>query len=119
MKDGAVSEIEILEENDTPEYFERAKQIIDDIISNQSLNIDAVSEATYSSVGIINAVNNTLEAAAVDGELEKNSIEIPVERHHRHGGHGRKGRIEKLKIVSFVRYFTIIKEFAKKFNPEY
>ena len=33
-------------------------------------NVDAVSGATYSSAGILNAVNNALEAAVIDGQLE-------------------------------------------------
>lgn len=88
VEGGTVTEIEILEENDTPQFFERAKEIIDEIITNQSLNVDAVSGATYSSAGIINAVTNALEPAIVDGELEKNDTELPAEGHHRHGRPG-------------------------------
>ncbi|MDO5381110.1 MAG: FMN-binding protein [Eubacteriales bacterium] len=35
-------------------------------IHNQTLNVDAVSGATYSSKGIINAVNNALESAVTE-----------------------------------------------------
>ncbi|MGN0321248.1 MAG: FMN-binding protein [Lachnospira sp.] len=74
VENGAVTDIRILEENDTPEYFKRAEGITEDIIGSQSLNVDAVSGATYSSVGIINAVNNALEAAVTEGELENTDI---------------------------------------------
>ena len=73
---GAVTDIEILEENDTPDFFERAEAIIDDVIDEQSLEVDTVSGAMYSSSGILNAVNNALESAVTDGELEKNETEI-------------------------------------------
>lgn len=85
VEGGAVTDIEILEENDTPEFFERARGIIDDILSAQSLNVDAVSGATYSSVGILNAVNSALESAVIDGELEHNDIELPSNAQHEHG----------------------------------
>ncbi|MGN0333717.1 MAG: FMN-binding protein [Lachnospiraceae bacterium] len=91
VENGEVTDIEILEENDTPEFFERAKKIVDDIISKQSLKVDAVSGATYSSVGIINAVNSALESAVVDGEMEKNDTELPAKGHHGPGGSGRHG----------------------------
>lgn len=60
VENGAVTDIEILKENDTPEFFERAEEITKDIIEEQTLGVDIVSGATYSSVGILNAVNNAL-----------------------------------------------------------
>ncbi|MCI6017555.1 MAG: FMN-binding protein [Clostridiales bacterium] len=86
---GAVTDISILEENDTPQYFERAKEIVEHIIDEQSLKVDAVSGATYSSVGILNAVNNALESAVTDDELEKNDTELPTDFHNEHGGEKR------------------------------
>ena len=51
---------------------------IDSIIAKQSTNVDTVSGATYSSVGIIQAVRDALSQAAVngtsDGEGERNSL---------------------------------------------
>lgn len=87
-----IADIEILEENDTPDFFERAEAIIDDIIDGQSLEVDTVSGATYSSSGILNAVNNALEEAVTDGELEKNDVEIPSGSEKRHGGRYGKNR---------------------------
>ena len=45
----------------------QAEGLISDIISTQSTNVDAVSGATYSSRGIINAVRAALKQAAVNG----------------------------------------------------
>lgn len=61
IKDGSISAIDVTDQKDTPSYWERAKVIIPDIIAaNGTIGIDAVSGATYSSEGIINAVNNAL-----------------------------------------------------------
>ncbi|MGN0408631.1 MAG: FMN-binding protein, partial [Bacteroides sp.] len=89
VKNGTVTNIEILEENDTPDFFERAKRIISDIIDKQSLNVDAVSGATYSSIGILNAVNNALEGAVTDGSLENNNTELPSSD-RKHGNFNKK-----------------------------
>lgn len=92
VNNGAVTDIEILEENDTPDFFERAEAIIDDVIDEQTLEVDTVSGATYSSSGILNAVNNALESAVTDGELEKNDVEIPSGSQKGHGGRRGKNR---------------------------
>lgn len=80
-----------MEENDTPEFFERAKAIIDDVMDEQSLEVDTVSGATYSSAGILNAVSNALESAVEEGELEKNDTELSSDFHKEHGG-GKRNR---------------------------
>lgn len=57
-----VSDISILSYCDTEEYFFRAAPaVIEQMKAEQSLNVDAVSGATYSSNGIIHAVANALE----------------------------------------------------------
>ena len=53
---------------ETAEYLNRAKSVITSILSTGSPNVDAVSGATYSSTGIINAVKRALSQAAVDSE---------------------------------------------------
>ena len=64
------------------------------MIGGQSLEADTVSGATYSSAGILNAVEQALESAVVDGELQKNDIELPTGFHHGHGEKKRKKREE-------------------------
>ena len=49
--------------NEDDRYFKRAKKVVDTIIDKQSLSVDTVSGATYSSKGIIEAVSNAMEAA--------------------------------------------------------
>lgn len=57
-----VTDISILSYCDTEEYFFRAAPaVIEQMKAEQSLNVDEVSGATYSSNGVIHAVANALE----------------------------------------------------------
>ena len=53
--------------SETASYFANAQGVISRIISSQSPNVDAVSGATYSSNGIISAVQNALFQAIPSG----------------------------------------------------
>ena len=70
---GKIVAIQILENNDGSEYISKASSIINAIISSQSTNVDTVSGATYSSVGIIQAVRDALSQAAVSGSDNSSS----------------------------------------------
>ena len=48
---------------ETKEYWNMAATLLDDITKKQSAEVDAVSGATYSSRGIINAAKQALEEA--------------------------------------------------------
>lgn len=63
---GKISSVQLVESNDGAEYISKASSIFDRIVASQSTNVDTVSGATYSSVGIIQAVRNALSQAAVD-----------------------------------------------------
>ncbi len=60
-----ITDITLLSAEDEEEYLSRAKQLIPAILEGQSPNVDAISGATYSSTGILNAVKLALEKAAV------------------------------------------------------
>lgn len=62
---GKITDIQIMENQDGSEYISKASALINAIISSQSTNVDTVSGATYSSVGIIQAVRDALSQAAV------------------------------------------------------
>lgn len=81
---GAVTDITVVSENDTPSYFSRAESVIDTIVDEQSLEVDAVSGATYSSAGIVNAVSDALSSAVNDGTLAVTEFTYS----DKHGGHG-------------------------------
>ena len=58
VKDHEISDIEILEHKAS--YMEQAKQIADDVCSNQFLEVDAVSGATLTSKTVLKAIENAL-----------------------------------------------------------
>lgn len=64
---GKIASIQIVENSDGSDYISKAASLIDSIIAKQSTNVDTVSGATYSSVGIIQAVRDALGQAAVNG----------------------------------------------------
>ena len=63
-----IASINILDaSSETASYFANAQGVISRIISSQSPNVDAVSGATYSSKGIISAVQSALAQAIPSG----------------------------------------------------
>ena len=64
---GKIASIQIVENSDGSDYISRSSSLIDAIITTQCTNVDTVSGATYSSVGIIQAVRDALGQAAVNG----------------------------------------------------
>lgn len=64
ISNGKITSIITLSEQDTPRFYQRAVNVVtEDIISEQSTSVDAVSGATYSSRGIMQAVANALSKA--------------------------------------------------------
>lgn len=68
IQDKEIVSIDILSSSDDAAFFNRAKAVIDRIIEKQSLDVDVVSGATYSSNGIISAVKNALTGEEDSGE---------------------------------------------------
>lgn len=67
IKDRKITAIDILECSDDGGYVSRAKGVIEDIIAAQSLEVDTVSGATFSSRGILRAVKNALTGETDNG----------------------------------------------------
>ena len=64
VKDNLISSIEIIDNVDDRKWFDRASNSIPNrIIEAQNTDIDLVSGATYSSIGIRDAVSNAIEKA--------------------------------------------------------
>ncbi len=62
---GKITSVDVVSYRDDRPYFKRAySRISDDVISSQSADVDAVSGATYSSRGLINAVADALSKAS-------------------------------------------------------
>lgn len=69
VKDHKITAIKVLSNSDDAAFFNRASVcVIKNILAKQSLKVDVVSGATYSSNGIIKAVKN-----ALTGEEDKSS----------------------------------------------
>ena len=71
VKEGSIAKIEILSHHDDNPYFQRASRVISKILGKPGKAVDTVSQATYSSRGIINAVNNALSKAGVAPNISK------------------------------------------------
>lgn len=71
---GKITSIQIVENSDGSSYISKASAVISSILSKQSTNVDTVSGATYSSVGIIQAVRDALSQAAVSGSSTGNIV---------------------------------------------
>ena len=74
VTDHKIAAINIVDaSNETASYFANAQGVISKILASQSPNVDAVSGATYSSNGIITAVQNALSQAIPSGSCYANS----------------------------------------------
>ncbi|GKU26230.1 FMN-binding protein [Clostridium folliculivorans] len=64
VQNGQITDIQTVSSQDTPRYYDRASgTVMNEIISAQSTQVDTVSGATFTSNGIISAVQNALSQA--------------------------------------------------------
>lgn len=64
IKNGTIADINIISaKQEDKAYLDMAKKMLDDILEKQTVEIDTISGATYSSTGIKNAVAQALEKA--------------------------------------------------------
>ena len=80
IKDKQITAIDILSSSDDTAFFNRAKAVIDRIIAGQTLDVDVVSGATFSSNGIISAVKNALTGEKTVERRENPSPEMQQHR---------------------------------------
>lgn len=76
IKNGKITDIKIISHtNETPRYFSRAELLAERIVSEQDPNVSAVSGATFSSRGIMEAVVDALKKAGDDSQVTvKNTV---------------------------------------------
>lgn len=61
IQDGSIQTVEILSaENETPDYLDSARALLEDIVKAQSVEVDTVSGATLSSNGILEGAGKAL-----------------------------------------------------------
>ena len=69
MEGGRITDIQILDaSHETASFFNRAKTLVETVLKRQSWEVDAVSGATYSSKGILGAIQNALTGEQVKTE---------------------------------------------------
>ena len=74
ISNGKLSSITIVSAADeTKEYLDKAKAVINTMLQKGSPNVDSISGATFSSTGIINAVKRAMSQAAVNGSSSSNN----------------------------------------------
>lgn len=91
IMNNTITSIEIIEHNEVnSRFYQKAFDSIPQaIVDNQSTELATTSGATFSSIGIMNAVNNALSQALIDGTLP-NTQQLPQNRGHDKGS-GRGG----------------------------
>lgn len=60
IQGGKITAIEIVSSGDDESYFGQVRGLVDTVIEQQSLSVDTVSGATYSSRGLLSAIKNAL-----------------------------------------------------------
>ena len=76
---GKITAVDILSASgETGSYFASAQGVVSKVLSSQSPNVDAVSGATYSSNGIIQAVQNALSQAGNSDSATPAATPIPT-----------------------------------------
>lgn len=69
IRRGKITAIDVISQNETPNYWKRAVAVIDRIIESNNTAVDGVTGATKSSNAIKTAVNNALKQATVYGDI--------------------------------------------------
>ena len=77
IKDGKIASVDITTNEDDQAYFNSALGVINKMIGKQSGTVDSISGATYSSVGIMNAVNDAINKAIDDSSSKIPEIPKP------------------------------------------
>lgn len=85
IRNGKIASVSILNHHEDYPYFGWAKRVLNRIIGTDSANVNTVSGATYSSRGIINAINNALSKAVYTPD------EVGKGKGNNHGGSTKPG----------------------------
>ena len=70
MEGGHITDVQILRaKQETSSFLRRAKRLLKTVLQEQTWEVDAVSEATYTSSGILGAIRNALTGEVVNNPL--------------------------------------------------
>ena len=70
LQDKSIKAVLVTKNHDDKKFFNRAMDVVKNIMKKQSTDVDTVSGATYSSRGIMNAVNAGVSVCLCSAELE-------------------------------------------------
>lgn len=88
IKNQTIRSINILSNSDDEAFFNRAKEgVTASILAKQSTDVDTVSGATYSSRGIMNAVNAGVSVCLCSAELDMGAFDTVSRATTNHGLH--------------------------------
>ncbi|XVG96314.1 FMN-binding protein [Eubacteriales bacterium KG127] len=101
VRGGKFSGIDVSAPGETPEFLALAKKVIPNIMAGGQ--VDTVTGATFSSLGIIDAVNKAIEVALKNDKdvVQPNSPSKPKKNHNETGEEKDKntGRLDSSKII--------------------
>ena len=81
MEGGRITDIQISDaSHETASFFNRAKTLVETVLTRQTWEVDTVSGATYSSRGILGAIQNALTGEQVKTEAPKKTEPAPLVR---------------------------------------
>jgi len=85
IENNQILSVEVIDHNEVSSrfYSTPVALIPEEIVAAQSTEVDTISGATFTSTGIINAVNNALSQALISGEIWPDK-ELPTSSHGRH-----------------------------------
>ena len=81
IQNQTIQSVEILSNEDDAAYFDRAKVVANRVVNQQTIGVDTVSGATYSSRGILHAIQAALDAAKIAADPSQ-----PVKPDHGNAG---------------------------------
>lgn len=129
ITDGKISKIEVKSHVDDQEYFSRAMGLIPSVIKRQTTGVDTVSGATYSSEGILAAIEDALSKAGAqkpddpEPEQPENPDKVPGEtdpetRQFEDGSYTASARCENEEdIEAFQAYYVELTVVIKDGKP--
>ena len=85
IKNGKISAINVVSQNETPAYFRRAYAVINQILSTGSVNVDSVSGATISSNALKMAVANAIQKAGSKQQAKVQAVNNSSNANNRRG----------------------------------
>ena len=85
IKNGKISAIDVISQNETPQYFRRAYAVINQILSTGSVNVDSVSGATVSSNALKMAVADAIQKAGSKQQAKVQAVNNSSNSNNRRG----------------------------------